>query len=209
MLHISLGFTLMPSAVLADTPYSPHLHSLAAPRYMKLSVSGTPLSDQQATFEQLPWSCVYDRSTHLIWEVKSLRPGLHHYQETYAWFNSSHRNNNDKQQDNSTPPPCLIQPCNSNTYIQSTNNEAFCGLNQWRLPTREELRSLVDYSIKYPGPTIDAAFFPHTVNQFYWSSVPYANNNESAWGVGFSFGYDYAYYKSNLARIRLVHESIK
>ena len=45
----------------------------------------------------------------------------------------------------------------------------------WRLPTRKELKSIVDYSIFYPGPTIDTTYFP-TTKGCYWSSNDYDLN---------------------------------
>lgn len=62
------------------------------------------------------------------------------------------------------------------------------GKNGWRLPTRNELQSLVDYSIS-SGPTISIIYFPDTVADYYWSSTTYAEYPDSAWVVSFSKGY--------------------
>jgi hypothetical protein len=62
----------------------------------------------------------------------------------------------------------------------------------WRLPTRLELVSLVDYTIAAPGPTI-AAVFLNTPSTVFWTSTPYYGNSGDAWNVGFDGGYsDYA-----------------
>ena len=55
----------------------------------------------------------------------------------------------------------------------------------WRLPNRNELQSLIDYS-KSTIPTIDTTFFPNTQDK-YWSSSTYANNTGLAWIVNFAF----------------------
>jgi hypothetical protein len=92
----------------------------------------------------------------------------------------------------------------SGTYDASYNasSQSVCGsLNlggqtDWRLPTKKELMSIVDYSVPYPGPTIKTAYFPNTVASFYWSSTTYAGGPEVAWGVGFYYGvvaYDVKY----------------
>jgi hypothetical protein len=57
------------------------------------------------------------------------------------------------------------------------------------LPTADELQSLVDYSVGYPGPTIDATWFPNTpATSGYWSASPYAGDAAGAWGVVFYDG---------------------
>lgn len=58
----------------------------------------------------------------------------------------------------------------------------------WRLPTIEELASLVDPSVPSPGPTLPPGH-PFTVmSSFYWSATPDAGNEANAWGVGFNIG---------------------
>ena len=58
----------------------------------------------------------------------------------------------------------------------------------WRLPTIEELASLVDPSVPSPGPTLPAGH-PFTVaSSFYWSATTDISNNANAWGVGFNVG---------------------
>jgi hypothetical protein len=63
----------------------------------------------------------------------------------------------------------------------------------WRLPTRIELASLVDYEKSTP-PTIDAAAFPWLegtlgeVVETFWSSSPSAKDPNEAWIVAFNSG---------------------
>jgi hypothetical protein len=58
----------------------------------------------------------------------------------------------------------------------------------WRLPTRLELVSLVDFTVPYPGPTIDQTNFPNTPAALYWASSADVGFSGYAWGVDFNFG---------------------
>jgi len=60
------------------------------------------------------------------------------------------------------------------------------GHSDWRLPNRNELQSIVDYS-RY-NPAIDTTYFPGTVASVYWSSTTYAFNILDAWIVYFDDG---------------------
>jgi hypothetical protein len=55
----------------------------------------------------------------------------------------------------------------------------------WRLPTRIELVSLVDYT--NPNPVIDMSAFPDTPADYFWSSSVYAGDAMNAWNVNFRF----------------------
>ena len=58
--------------------------------------------------------------------------------------------------------------------------------DDWRLPNRNELLSLVDFS-KY-NASIDPSFFPGTVLSYYWTSTTCAAVNSYAWLVYFVHG---------------------
>ena len=61
------------------------------------------------------------------------------------------------------------------------------GGKSWRLPTRNELQTLVDYSIANPGPVINPTFFPNAAH-LYWSSTASALSSEYSWIVSFYAG---------------------
>ena len=92
-------------------------------------------------------------------------------------------------------------PDNTMTWEQALSyceNSNLAGYTDWRLPTKKELRRLVDYS-RY-NPAINITYFPDTVSSFYWSSTTNANYTDNAWGVYFNDGYannsnkNYSYY---------------
>ena len=80
---------------------------------------------------------------------KNQRYDIHDKDNQYSWFNTDV------------------------VYINA-NNTSLCGLNSnWKLPTWENLNTLVntDSSTISTLPTINNSFFPNTLNDKYWTST--------------------------------------
>ena len=74
------------------------------------------------------------------------------------------------------------------TAISLTSSSA--GHNDWRIPTANELLTIVEYQTL--DPAINATIFPNTPSSDFWSGSPHRNNPCCAWYVGSSSGYAFA-----------------
>ena len=170
--------------------------------FTKLDSTGQPLADNAPS-----WDCVRDNVTGLIWEVKTdnTTPDLRDKDWTYTWYNNlSPNGGNAGSTGSNTCGGFLSGQCNTQAYAAAVNalTPKLCGFSGWRMPTREELRTIVDYSRFNPAIAID--YFPQTVSYWYWSASPYAPYAGYARYVNFSYGYDSAYYKGDAYAVRLV-----
>ena len=85
---------------------------------------------------------------------------------------------------------------------QTLNASGFAGHNDWRLPNKNELESIVER--RCWSPAINAAIFPATPSAWFWSSSPYANYANDAWYVHFYYGHVDDGLKGNHNWVRLV-----
>jgi len=118
------------------------------------------------------WSCVRDKVTGAMWEVKTDDGGP---RDGRARF---------KNRGNGLPG-------DASYYVQSVNATALCGASDWRLPTRGEMESLVDFSVGEGGPMIDGLWFPNSASALHWTASSAKVNGGSPayrWAVNFYNG---------------------
>jgi hypothetical protein len=163
-------------------------YSINPMSYTKLDDNGNELPDSASS-----WVMVRDNVTGLIWEVKNSKNGtydysnLHDADNVYTWYDP-----------NDSYPGTPGNGTDTKDFIDALNISNFGGHSDWRLPSVNELSTIVKLDIRLPGPTINTTYFPNTQSAFYWSSTTFANYMSFAWGMNFNYGNDVdSFYKSS------------
>jgi hypothetical protein len=173
-------------------------YSINPMSYTKLDAYGNDLPDSATT-----WYMVRDNVTRLIWEMKNNKDDKadysnpHDADNEYTWYDSNPATNGGDAGTQSAGK-------DTESFLKALNDSNYGGNNDWRLPTIKELGSIDNYSISYPGPTINTTYFPNAVSSFHWASTTYANYTQNAWGVYFYYGYATHSSKSNSYYVRAV-----
>lgn len=147
------------------------------------------------------WACTYDNVTGLMWEVKVDDANhLRYAHWIYTWYDTNPSTNGGNAGRALGGTCWTAGRCDTEKFVEDVNNAGLCGRSDWRMPTKRELLSIVDFG-RWPG-SIDTIHFPNTAPGEYWSAS--AANLQNAWLVGFSVGNYYAFNKEGGMRVRLV-----
>jgi len=169
--------------------------------YTKLAMNGAPLAIQTRAYSVsgseaagTQWACVRDNHTGLVWEVKE-NSGIHANTITYRWggLTAIGINNNNRQGDYFS---------DWNVLVNSANNNARCGISDWRVPDIKSLSTLANYS-RPDGVSANTDFFPF-VDESYWSASPFNLNDEDAYSIEFRTAVDRNLDRGQQRGVRLV-----
>lgn len=174
----------------------PEIHDT---KYISLDADGKQLEAGQAG------TCVLDQFIGLVWEVKTSTPGLHDSRNTYTWFNPEEAVG-DELDYRGKPDggECTGSACDTTAVVEAVNYAGYCGFNDWRLPTRDELGSISDPRKSRTPPSINTKYFPNTQAGEYWSTNDYQFHWNSAWLWNFGNGLDRVEWKYSPRYVRLV-----
>lgn len=136
--------------------------------------------------------CVTIPASGLTWELKTDDGGIHDKDNIYRWGGAGAEQTG------------TIFFDDWNSLLAATNNEKLCGFDDWRVPTIDELKTLVIST--GITPMIDTAVFPLTLTEPYWSASTYQQYPEHAQTVDFGTGLSHYYngFRGNSLPVRLV-----
>ncbi len=175
----------------------------------KLGFSFTKIGTQGEILpaDAVVWSCIKDNVTGLIWEGKTNTAGMHSKDNRYTHYDNTAIAQVFNSTTNIATQPTQAQinaVTNTIGFISAVNAAGYCGAKDWRLPTPDELHSLVDFSIAFPGPTIDTTWFTGAQTGSHWTSAPYRLEQYRARTIGFGFGNVEDTIRSEPTPVRLV-----
>ncbi len=169
--------------------------------YIKLGQGGNILPD-----DATDWVCVQDRATGLIWEVKTDDNSTRDRDNFFTWYEPAADRNHGMAGARNDGRCKGGAACDTLGYAQAINQKRLCGFNDWRLPTKGELLSLVqdnDGSTETKAK-IAAKYFPRTAASWYWTASSNPHKPDYAWFVLFGNGQALNALKRHPKHVRLV-----
>lgn len=101
--------------------------------------------------------------------------------------------------------PTALQWQDALNLSQNVFTRSFAGYQDWRLPTRAELETLIEPSCQEPAANLQV--FPSMAAVGLWSSDVSQQNNHMAWGIDFSKGHPYEHFQAASKYVRLVRNA--
>ena len=182
---LTLGMTACNDMSAPSPRASAPLAPVTGQVYQKIFADGSTLGDADN------WSCIKDKTTGLVWERKQPE-GMSSYtlrqsNSTYTWFSGDVGFAGNAPGDMGQTDSCggVLASCDAESYVVAINDIGLCGKNDWRLPNKEELLSIVD---RVNG--INTSYFDNVATASYWTANSEAQETlqPNAWVVDFEVG---------------------
>lgn len=148
--------------------------------FTKISSTGAALNANAAH-----WNCVKDNVTGLMWEVKTNDNGLHDKDWTYSWYEPNNTKNGGFAGYENYGSCGGTSACDTHAYVKAVNAAGWCGYKNWRIPSKAELNSIVDYG--HYNPDIDMFFSSIPPIDWFGSSSSVTNNSKVDWHSNVDF----------------------
>lgn len=162
------------------------------------------------------FDCVRDNVTGLVWQVKDNinANDIEYIDQKFTWF-ADDANGNVEGSLNESSSSCNVSnmQCNTQDYVAEINSVGMCGFFDWRLPSTNELQSIIHYGKTTP-PLVDTVFLPYWGNNnsqplWYWTNQSSADGvtddlAQSAWAFDMNTGNDGILVKTSEQRVILV-----
>lgn len=180
-----------------DSGSGPEIHDT---KYLLIGPDGQPVEGSPGEND-----CVQDLFIGLVWEVKSDSPGLRDWRNTYSWYDPDESFEGELDyRGTQNGGECTGSGCDTAAFVAAVNEQGYCGHNDWRIPSRDELGSISDPRKPDNPPTANMEAFPYMQVDEYWSSNDYQFQYDAAWRWSFKFGHDRVEWKKTPGRVRLV-----
>jgi len=173
--------------------------------FSKIANNGSELPESAALGSgPTDWACTRDNVTGLIWDIKTTS-GLRSQSHSYSWYNRNSATNGGSAGSASAGFCATSGRCDTEKFVADVNTGAgLCGAADWRMPTQNELISIVDFGVN--NPSIDPTYFPNTFTSNFWSASASASGSGYAWAVSFISGIAFSsgakYYNFDVRLVR-------
>jgi hypothetical protein len=191
------------TTILFIVPTALVLHCTAA-TYTLVDAKGQPTTTNAR--------CATAADSGLTWELKTDDNGVHDKDNTYRWGGIGARQTGAEQLGTEKTGKIFFDDWNE--LLNASNSEKLCGFDDWRVPTIDELKTLVSSNgqqsqgqpLQKQQLQIDTAIFPHTLATPYWSVSTYQYYPEHAQTVDFATGASNYYngFRGDRLPVRLV-----
>jgi hypothetical protein len=160
LLTVAIGFSLM-----GCVPSAPSMQ-FAEQRFAKIANDGSEVPPLDG-----PWSCVKDRQSGLIWEVKSPNENLQFSLNSFNFDLEARLKNGSCARDDGAQDWVEYDRCSVGDLIQQLNKVKLCGRVSWRVPTVNELKTIMVEESDPGQRRILPTLFPRVVYGPYWTST--------------------------------------
>ncbi|QBY03373.1 DUF1566 domain-containing protein [Thalassotalea sp. HSM 43] len=167
-----------------DATNNDNSDGIAGFSFTKIAADGTELSDDATEY-----SCLLDNVTGLMWEVKTDQSGIHNKFERFSYYDSDPATNagypgKTPEQRLEHCDPTFLACLTTEEFVQQTNDQGYCGYNDWRIPNGTELLSIFDYSGTNKSKPAISTWFKHAVNKAYFSNTRTGEGGSLSGNVG-------------------------